>query len=229
MQQNPVLLQVIRTVLIGVLSLLALRMALVNRFVFLALVAGVGLFFGIRYLWNRREQIQRERRFGKTMSGEVANRRRQVREEIVKIREQIQEIDDNIHELREELHRGRDLPESTKQKTRSVILAFENQRDLRAGKRDFFQLADEKLATLERNHRLIGTLAQKEELLRALRESNQDTIADLEAFKENMRYDQSFLDTIDRLSSRILDVDSASDASILREELSRMTKELKDL
>lgn len=229
MQQNTVFLQVIRVVLIGVLSLLALRMALVNRFVFLALVVGVGLFFGIRYLIGRRENLLRERKFGKTMSGEVANRRKQVREEIATIREQIQEIDDNIHELREELHQGRDLPESTKKKTRRMIAAFENQRDLRAGKRDFFQLADEKLATLERNHRLIGTLAEKEEKLRALRESNQDTIADLEAFKENMRYDQSFLDTIDRLSSRILDVDSASDASVLREELTRMTRELKDL
>ena len=228
MEEN-LLHRVLKIVLIGVLGLLAFRLMLVNRFVFFAFLTIFAIYLVARYLLRRKKRRDHERAFGRSLAGQIAKRRLHVRREVQNIRSQIHEIDANIDELMDQLRGGRDLPEATRRETKRTVAAFEGQRALRVTKRDFFQLADQKLATLERNHRLLETLARKKEQLRNLQESNFDTIADLEEFKENMRYDQTFLDTIDQLSTRLLSSASVNDAEGIRRELERMTQELREL
>ena len=221
--------QLLKIALIGAMTLLAFRLLLVNRFVFFALLVLAAGYFLFDYVRRERTHRRAAKQAGTTLSGQVATRRAHVRSEIQQIREQIRDIDANIDELMEQLRDGRDLPETTRTETKRMVAAFEQQRALRVTKRDFFQLADQKLGTLERNHRLLQTLAQKREQLRNLQESNFDTIADLEELKENMRYDQTFLETIDRLSTRLLSSANVRDAEGIHRELERMTQELRDL
>ena len=227
--ETRVLNQILKIALIGVMSLLAVRLLFVNRFVFFALLVLTGGYFLFDHVRRERRRRVEARKSGKTLSGQVAKRRRHIRQEIQQMREQIREIDGNIEELMDQLRLGRDLPETTRVETKRMVAAFEQQRALRVTKRDFFQLADQKLATLERNHQLLHTLARKREELRNLQESNFDSVADLEELKENMRYDQTFLETIDRLSTRLLSSANVSDAEGIRRELERMTKELREL
>ena len=65
--------------------------------------------------------------------------------------------------------------------------------------------------------------------LRKLKENNYDSLADLEEVKSNLEYNQEYVETIDKLSLRMLETNDLDGAETLNLELKEMTKALREL
>lgn len=142
---------------------------------------------------------------------------------------QIKTIESNIQDLEKRLKSSITIPEKTRQQTEELIAAFQKQKNLRRTKLDFFQSAIKKLKIILHNHELQLELAKKQEALKQLQEHNYESIATLEELKSDLTYQQTYVETIDELSLKMLDTNNLDNAEELTLELKEITKELREL
>ncbi len=188
-----------------------------------ALVIG-SIFFLLKNRNDKKEAI----RYGKTTEGRVAQRLENCKEELRIHQKEIADIRQDIFELQQSLQ-SPNLNSDTRRESERLLADFKTELNLRKTKVEFYETCQLKLTTLLDNQKLNSTLADKRKKLNQLRERNYEDLAQMEGMKSEMEDDQFYLDSIDRLSLRILESDSVNSAETLQLELREITKELRRL
>ncbi|MFT4762251.1 MAG: hypothetical protein ACI9XO_001225 [Paraglaciecola sp.] len=208
-----------------ILGQLFLRVGRGFIFVLPFIIVAVGVFLlAAFYKRKRNESIWK-----KTISGKIDAQINYCQNQIRENNLQTKTIESNIQDLRKRLQVNLEIPEKTRLQTEALITAFQKQKDLRRTKLDFFQSAIKKLKIILHNHELQTELAKKQEALKELQKNNYDSISNLEELKSDLAYQQTYVETIDELSLRMLETNSLDNAEELTLELKEMTKELREL
>ena len=174
-------------------------------------------------------KIKRQVAHDKTTGGRIAQRLKNCEEELQQHYQEIKEINQEMGELRESLLTTKHLNKTTQQETKKLLADFQVELDLRQSKVEFYETCQTKLITLLNNQDMTNQLEQKRKKLNRLRERHYDDLAQMEGMKSEMEDDQFYLDSIDRLSLRMLKSDSVNSAESLQLELKEITKELRQL
>ena len=217
-----------RWLIIGIIAVIAImltpfRIIFLRALPFLA-VGALMYWFGIQ-LW---EYVQ-EQRFLNSIEGSIHQKLEECDSQISAIQTEKIEIEQNIEELQTKLDNARDIANSTWKESLRLINEFRQELDLRNTKIQFYKTCIKKLKALLQNHQFAKEIAEKQENLKQLRERNQDDIADLEAFKNNIELEKNYLETLDDLSFRMLGSTSLQDAKAVQKELDVINRELRDM
>lgn len=208
-----------------ILGQLFLRVGRGFMFVLPFIIVGVGVYLlADFYKKKRNESIWK-----KTISGKIADQITYCETQIRENDLQIKTIESNMQDLQRRLQVNLEIPEKTRLQTEDLIKAFQKQKDLRRTKLDFFQSAIKKLKIILHNHELQTELAKKQEALKELQKNNYESLATLEELKSDLAYQQTYVETIDELSLRMLETNNLDNAEELTLELKEMTKELREL
>lgn len=194
--------------------------------VLLALTIGI-IALGINLLIAYYRSQQEKKRWENSIEGKITNQIDYCEKQITQNTQEIKEIESSINELQSKLKSTKDLPATTTSQTKSMIQAFQQQKDLRTTKLRFFQSAIQKLNMILSNHNLQTVLNQKQQTLKKLKETNYDSLADFEEIKSNLDYQKGYVESIDKLALRMLETENLSNAESLHLELKKMTKELR--
>lgn len=207
--------------LVGVFVLIRLVVAL--RF-FIFVVLAIGLIIGIIY-WIRSER--KRKAFEESLEGQIAGKLDFCKEMLQKNQEELSDIEYNYRELQSKLKNEDELESETWKELKRLSDGFASERSLRQTKIDFFRACIQRLEKLQRNHQLAAELEQKQQKLKELREGQLEELAQLESLRSDLNYDQAYLETIDRLSLRLLDIQSPEQARALQKELEEMTRDMR--
>jgi len=213
-------------ILIGIIgSWILLRVHPLGFMVILLAALVLGSIF---YFIKTNQDEKEADRYAKTTEGRVAQRLENCQKELAVHEREIGEIKQDIFELQQSL-RSKNLNEDTQRESRRLLNDFNTELELRKTKLEFYETCQQKLSTLLDNQKMTNQLANKRKKLNQLRERNYEDLAQMEGMKSEMEDDQFYLDSIDRLSLRILESDSVNSAETLQLELREITKELKRL
>lgn len=212
-------------ILFGVVLLLFLSRILF-RFVWVLLLAGVliGLYFGVRALVKR----YRKKQFEKTTEGQIHQRIAYCQEQVQQNDAEIEDIKGSIRELEKTLTQDAELAPQNKAETNRLIEAFRAELQLRKTKLSFFNTCELKLRQMLHNFGYTKELDAQKAKLKKLQEKHYDDLAQMEELKSDVEMDVLYLDTIERLSQRIMESTNPTDAEQVRLELETMTKDLND-
>ncbi len=217
-----------RWLLIGGIILLVI-LATPFRFILLRsipfLVIAALLAWGAKMAWD----YWQERNFANSIEGSIQQKLEQCNSQIKTIKEEKKEIEQNINELQSKLDKTTNIATQTWKESLRLVNEFRQELDLRNTKVLFYQTCIKKLKALLQNHQFAKDIADKQEVLKQLREKNQDDIADLEELKNTLQLEKDYLETIDELSLRMLGSTSLQDAKAVQKELEIITRELRDL
>lgn len=218
---------IIRWIFIGIIVLILLmRLIPVFRVLLsvLLIAAAVGLLVGA--IWYFAIKRRKDKAYAASTEGQIARRIAFCEAEMEQQEAEIKDIQENIDELEAQLKTGREIAPQNQRESESLIKAFRSQLDLRRSKVAFYEAATRKLEALLHNHRLTSDLEVKKKKLERLRENNFEELAKLETLRSDLEMETLYLDTIDRLSSRLQDTNTVDDAEVLQKELDKMLKEI---
>lgn len=212
-------------ILLGILVLLFLSRILFRLVWLLLLIGvGVGLYFGIMALVKR----YRNKQFQKTTEGQILQRIQYCQEQIEKNKAEMTDIQASIADLETKLTSDPELVPQNRDETKRLLNAFKAELKLRATKQSFFETSALKLEQILKNYGYSKELDAQKEKLRKLQENHYEELAQMEELKSSVEMDVLYLDTIERLSERIMESTTHTDAEQVRQELETMTRNLKD-
>jgi ABC-type transporter Mla subunit MlaD len=192
------------------------------------LIPLVGIAFGIYWLIQYSRQRAREKAYSESTEGMIQLKMDRCMREVSRNRKDIFNIQKNIDDLKTRLSKAYDAEPAARKKTETLIHEFQEERELREARIQFLESAMKKLRSLLHNHQLVQALQQKQGQLKLLREKNYEDLADLEEFRSNIEYDHAYLQTIDDLSTRMLNTESLQNVRNLKKQLEEMTKDLEN-
>lgn len=212
-------------ILLGVFLLLFLSRILFRLvWVFLLIGLAIVLYLGIMVLVKR----YRNKKFQKTAEGQIHTRIFYCQDQKQKNEAEIQDIKQSLLELEKKMANSSKIAPQNEEETKRLIEAFYEELKLRKTKLSFFQACEIKLETMLNNFKYSKELEAQKEKLRKLQENHFEDLAQMEELKSDVEMDVLYLDTIERLSQRIMDSTNSNDAEQVRIELETMTKDLKD-
>ena len=212
-------------ILLAIVLLLFLSRILFRLvWVLLLIGLGVGLYFGIMALVKRYQNKQ----FQKTTEGQIIQRIKYCKEQIEKSKAEMVEIKGSIAELEKNLAQEKDIVAQNREETNRLLEAFQSELKLRSTKQSFFETSVRKLKQILKNYGYSKELDEQKEKLRKLQENHYEDLAQMEELKSDVEMDILYLDTIERLSQRILESTNHNDAEQVRLELEEMTRDLND-
>ena len=195
--------------------------------VFVLLFAFVitSIFYLIKQVITKKETAY----FDPKMGSKVAQSIKTCSTHIDKNTSEIEDIKKDIRDLESHLIPGHEINEHSREESNRLIQGFEKQLELRKSKIAFYETCKRKLETIDYNHQLALELERKQAKLSKLEEGQYEAIAQMESLKTELEFDKSYISTIEKLSLRMLNSNSVSDAEALKLELIQITKELKRL
>lgn len=217
--------QLLFFVLVGFLALLLLRF-LGRFFVFILILAAIGFLAYLVYQFI--QERFRQKSFAESVEGHIQEKLNYCQQQIGKLEQERKTIRQNIQELQVKLNPDYSIAAKTQQETHRLIQAFEKEFQLRSTKIRFYELCIKKLKSLLHNYHLTQELEHKQQELKRLQENHYEDIATLEELKANIEFDRTYLETIDHLSSRMLNSSSLEEAQFMQLELESMTRELEE-
>ena len=137
------------------------------------------------------------------MPGQIKARLDNCEVQIQRLKEEAKKIRRSMKELEQQLKADGDVPDSMRAKTESVLMGFRQELQLRQTKISFYQQCSEKLEKVLRHHELLAAVEQKKEELESLRQQHYDEIADMEQLRLEVEREDTYLDTIQELSTRM--------------------------
>ncbi len=186
----------------------------------------IGLIF---YAIHRGVELRKKKALANTVEGKILYYREQCDTQIVKHQAEIEDIKKNIGEIESKLKYSSALKEDTINESKRIINAFEKELQLRETKLNFYKTCKEKIKAILDNHKLTEDLVQKQEKLNKLQEQNYDDLATMESLKSEVELDRHYVDSIEELSLKMLDINSLESAEAIQMELIEITKSLKEL
>jgi len=199
-----------------------------NPMGFMIILFAALLIGTIFYFLKSRSDKKEADRYAETTEGRVAQRLKNCKKELSVHLKEVADIQQDMMELQQSLKSTNLNPETRKESER-LLKDFKTELNLRQTKVEFYETCQQKLTTLLDNQKMTSKLADKRKKLNQLRERNYEDLAQMEGMKSEMEDDQFYLDSIDRLSLRILESDSVNSAETLQLELREITKELRRL
>lgn len=145
--------------------------------------------------------------------------------QILKIEDQLKAIDIEISSVWQDL-KDPDVSEKNKVKLKLLLSSFQEEKQLRQQKRQFYFICLSKLEKMQLNQRVKEDIQQKKEKLNELKENHFEELADMENVRSDIEMDVFYLDTIDDLSSQVQKMDDQKGYLNLQKELEKITKEL---
>lgn len=215
------------TILVILFAVVAtFRLLLFNRFALL-LVLSIAATGGLLYfLWQRWSAFRKRKAYLASTAGKLSIRIADFEKQIDQLQQEIRDIQSSIEELKSSILQQEGISERSREQTRTVLRSFEKERDLRLEKIRFYQTCIHKLEKLRTNHQLTQSLSQKTRLLKKLQEKHYDDLAEMEAIRTELNYEENLLLSMDELSLRLLNTESVSETQGLQEELEKMTREV---
>jgi hypothetical protein len=192
------------------------------------LIPLIGIVFGIYLLIQYSRRRSQEKAYAESTEGMIQLKMDRCMREISRNRKDTFNIQKNIDDLKTKLSKAYAADPAARKKTETLILEFQEELQLREARIQFLESAMKKLRSLLHNHQLVQTLQQKQGQLKLLREKNYEDLADLEEFRSNIEYDHAYLQTIDELSTRMLNTESLQSVQNLKKQLEEMTKDLEN-
>ena len=192
--------------------------------VLLATLIG-SIYFFVKY-WNDQRKVKA---FENSMEGSISQNLKLCEDQILKNQNEMIEIQENINELKDSMDDKMEINETTKYESEMLVKGFERELDLRNAKLEFYKTCKEKIVNIQFNQKLTQKLNNKKEKLRKLQEDHFDDLAEMEQLRSDMDYNKSYMETINRLSLKMVESTSLSSAQELHDELRLISKEMKDL
>lgn len=224
-RNTSLLFRLLSIALISLIAVLALRIVMFNR-VALFIVLGLAAMAGL--VWSIAKYV-RALRYRRTPQGIIDRRKAWCRSQLQRHQREIAEIKRSMEDLYHRLDQGKALSQKQRDELRRLLHEYRAELDLRHAKVAFYQACIEKLDMLQQHLDLTETLLEKKARLKAMREADQEELADLEALKKDIALDKSWLQSFEQLTQRIEQSHTLDDARSIQLELEEMTRELEDL
>ncbi|MCB0706339.1 MAG: hypothetical protein KDC34_13565 [Saprospiraceae bacterium] len=205
-----------------VVSVVLFRLLIMLRFAFIPILA-VGAIYGVFYLIRQR---RRQKAYEASIEGQIDRKLEFCRKMVDQNRKELSDIQYNSRELQAQLNDEADLNKETWKELKRLSDGFAAEHKLRQTKIDFFQACITKLERLKKNHEVARDLEIRQSKLKELREGQLEALAEMESLRSDLEYDQAYLETIDKLSLRLLDSQSAEQAKGIQRELEEINREL---
>lgn len=194
------------------------------RFLILFVFLGA-LFYVVRqWLINRQTELEQKTSGSTTIQQQLHRCER----ELSQVQKEKREIENSIQSLENQLRSASSPTPSIRVESERLIKGYQEELALRYTKVEFYEACITKLKSLLHNLKLSQEIASKQQRLKQLREQNQDDLFNLEELKHALDYEQTYLQTIDELSLKMLDSHSLQDAQAIRLELQAMTEDLRN-
>lgn len=216
-------------ILVIVISFVFLRF-----FPFLRLILIAGLLVGaavltvlgtITYFKKRRK----EQAYRRSTEGQVRSRIDYCLQQIEKNKAELEQIKQDIRELERDLDAGIEIAPEHKQEGETLIEAFRSELKLRETKLGFFRACVQKLEVLIHNHSIARQIVNKKKALEQLKENHYEELAAMEELRTQVEMDTHYLNTIRDLSTQMFLSQTVDDALLLKLELEKMTREMRDI
>ncbi len=222
---NSNLLIILVLILVGLISIrfLPFLVRLLPYALILGLLTYTFVIFS-DYFFNRQEE-----KYDDKADSVIKEKLNYCLEAIKKVHQERTTVAQEIEELKEKLNTALEIPQVTRAELERLVKEFNHELDLRNTKIAFYETCIQKLQALLHNHQLAQTLKHKQQKLKQLQEKNQEAIADFEALKTSVAFEQSYIATIDELSAKMLESRSLQDAKAVQLELEHITQELRQL
>mgnify|MGYP000067064463 FL=1 len=216
----------VRLAFIGTAVLLAtfmlIRVLPALRFILL-IVLVVLLVMILLYIWrNYTQERESERTYAASISGQIQERITNCQEQIKRLQEEAQQINTSLKELEQQVRKGGNLSSPMQAKTESVLNGFRQELNLRKTKINFYKQCIEKLEKIKHQHELLAAVEQKKEELDNLRQQHYDEIADMEQLRWEVEKEDTYLETIQDLSTRMQRSTASDEVLNLQKELEKM-------
>ncbi len=218
-------LRLLTILLLTLVGLLLLRIVLVNR-VALFILLGAGALIGL--VWGIVKYVQLVRR-RRSPQGIIERRQDWCRSQLSRHQREIAEIKRSMKDLYRQLDEGKALTQKQRDELKRLLHEYRAELDLRQAKVAFYKACIEKLDMLQQHLELTETLLEKKARLKAMREADQEELADLEALKKDIALDKGWLQSFEQLTRRIEQSHTLDDARSIQLELEEMTRELEEL
>jgi len=225
--ERKLLYLVFAVLLIFMLIRIPVLAGLMGRLSVVALVVGL-IYLGYRAFVYSRDRTRR-RAYERSTPGRIQQKLEQFRQALRDNEQEMKEIGENIRELEEKVASTSDISDNYRRESAELLNAFRSELKLRREKARFYDSGVRKLESLLHNLQLAEEIEAKKERLRQLRENHYEELARLETMKSDLEFDTTYLDTIEELSTRLLQSHDVDDAEHLRLELEEMTRELDEL
>ncbi len=222
---NHTFLRLLNFLLLALVGGLLLRILMFNR-IALIILLGVGALAGI--VWGMWKLIHLWR-YRRSPQGILERRQQWCHSQLKRHQREISEIKRSMKDLYLQLDQGKVLSQKQRDELRRLLHEYRAELDLRQAKVAFYKACIEKLDILGQHLQLTQTLLEKKARLKAMREADQEELADLEALKKDITLDKNWLLSFEQLAQRIEQSHTLDDAQALQVELEEMTRELKSL
>ena len=189
----------------------------------------IALFINLVVFAIRRFNRRKKRKPKSQIDKKIALKIMKCEEHIRKIDKEIGEIKNEINDLSRGLNHEFEINPETKEESKNILNGFKSELKLRESKLGFYETCIVKLKTLQFNHQLHDDLQKKKAKLSELQEEHYTDLGDMETLKTELEYEHHYLDSIELLTSRMMDSNSVDAANEIRLELNEITKELKRL
>jgi len=186
----------------------------------------IGLIF---YMIHKGIDFKKHQAMKNTVEGRINQYQQECDKQIGRHQAELEEIQKNIKEIETKLMNASELKEETKRESQRIIDGFKTELKLRNTKLNFYTTCKRKLRAILDNHKLAEDLVKKQEKLNELQERNYDDLAAMESLKTEVVLDSFYVDSIEELSLKMLDINSLESAEALQLELIEITKSLKEL
>ncbi|MEL7247578.1 MAG: hypothetical protein AAFO03_04145 [Bacteroidota bacterium] len=217
---------VVRLAFIGVVVLFAtlmlIRVLPAFRFVLLIILVSLLVYIMVYLLRSAKKEKEEARAYAASLPGQIKSRIKQCEEQLERLRNEVKKIGDSMKDLERKLRKGTDVPAAMQQKTESVLQGFRQELDLRQSKISFYQQCINKLQKILRQHELLAAVEQKKEELDTLREQHYEEIADMEQLRWDVEREETYLSTIQDLSTRMQQSSGVEEVLHLQKELDKM-------
>jgi len=167
--------------------------------------------------------------YARSTEGMIEQKLVRCNDQIEKNQYDIRNIRKEIKDLEDQVKHTTGLSDAAKAESKRLIEHFQRELDLRQAKVDFYETCRSKLQTMLNNYWFVRQLEEKKSRLRDLQETHYEDLADMESMRHELTFDQTYLQTIDKLSLRMLKSRSVNSAQALRLELVELTKDLQNL
>jgi len=189
------------------------------------IVLGCIAFLAFKAIIDRREKKE----LANSFYGQIEIKRQSIQSSIELYRKELNEIQRSISDLKKKLDLNPNATPEARKESLRIISGFEEEKKLRMTKIGFYELCMTKLNSIIKNHQLAEDLKSNRAKLEKFQENNIEDVAEMESIKTFIDYEKTYLDTIDKLSLKVLESRSIQTAEDLKLELREITKELREI
>ena len=192
--------------------------------VLMAILLAGFFFFILRSTYLNKKE---EKAFQNTVEGRAVNQLDRIQELAEKNYQEAKEIQQSIQALRKNLSHPEQLTPTNRIETQKLLDAYLQEKKLRDTKSAFFKASIQKLNHMVKNQQVSRELEAKKSKLLELQEEQYEELAELENIRYDIETDVFYLEAIDELSEKTLELKSLPGNSSLLAELEKMTEKLK--